>query len=222
MKLGNVQAAGSGDKPEDPSDSVYGPDQLQLGYPQLYNITIWEDSISKFANFLGSYSGASETMPKNVTSNLAIVDACINEGACNAVTQHNKQTYALSAKAIEPSKLHNVFKYGRVPILTAYLSWLAPQYFSAQVKPTVATITWMFSGQPELFGSASETGCLYSRKAMNDFYDHFIEGVKSACNTQGFEDCSTDALNFGIWNFSNLLQTNNCGVKTSPTKVGQQ
>ncbi|MDF1761350.1 MAG: hypothetical protein P1U40_12525 [Coxiellaceae bacterium] len=207
VKIGNVLSASSGIDP-----SIYSTDQLQYGYPQLYNIYQEDMQMNlKFPTFLQDYKGASASLPSE-HSNLVVVDACINEAACHSFTKKHANR-VVAPKPIEG--LNNSYSYGNPLIVAAHVGWIAPRYFSVTIPPE-ANVTWMLSGEPEFFGAPDNIDrpnkCKFDAKTMNAFYSTLIPAALAACAAQGKSCDDLSKLRFGIWNFSNLLRSNECGA----------
>ncbi|MDF1795336.1 MAG: hypothetical protein P1U63_02235 [Coxiellaceae bacterium] len=206
VKIGNVLSASSGIDP-----TIYSVDQLQYGYPQLYNIFQEDTKMNAtFPDFLKKYKAESSLPEKK--DNLVVIDACLNQGSCHSFTKDHS-TRTISPKPTDG--LNNSYSFGDPLIAAAHVGWIAPRYFSTPT-PQQANITWMLSGEPEFFGAPDNidrpSKCKFNPEEMNQFYSTLISAASDACALQGKSCEHLGNLHFGIWNFSNLLDSNLCGA----------
>ncbi|MDF1653858.1 MAG: hypothetical protein P1U34_02005 [Coxiellaceae bacterium] len=208
VKIGNVLSASSGIDP-----TIYSADQLQYGYPQLYNIYLDEEGTNQnFRAFIKDYHG--ETTLPPASDKMVVIDACINHAACDSLKKDKHGKPHIIAPKAQSDGLHNSYGYGDPMITAGHVGWIAPRYLSVTTPPQ-ATITWMLSGEPEFLGMPDNpdrpSKCLFNAEKMNTFHDQLIAATQAACAAQGKSCDNLSDLRFGIWNFSNLLYSNECG-----------
>lgn len=201
------------------SSDIYGPNYLDRGYVQTYNLL--KELSAADGNVLVT-SAADSFFPPDSAANCIsgsypynVIDANLTGGPIPLNPPRLPLIPCFDSNTPStpyPNPANDVFTYNNMAdpaLAAAYDAYLMSQLppISVQINTNGAIVYITFSGEPEFFGS---TGWTYSK--MTSFYDTLNSNF-TRLNTliPGIIPPTADvsAIKYGIWNFDQILENNN-------------
>jgi hypothetical protein len=214
LQIGNVKQVGG-------NADAFGVNKLQWGYQQLYNAYKSNVKPSTFTEYLDGISLDPNLaiLPPDADA-FYVVDACLAHG-CSSLRGKEGKWGAPNACNPKPctklpsNQAQSSYLSGEPKLAAAYLGWLIGPTLKSQTsaaKDAGGGNIWMFSGETNFFGALdSAQQCLWTPDKLQTFYDQLITNLEYACTSGNNAtndtptNCDFKDYQFGIWNFSALI-----------------
>ena len=212
MQIGNVMGPSSGD-----DNTIYAPDKLQWGYPQLYNLDPVIYTTAKLKQFAQTYNAAlglsinvESSVPSSSQSpqNLFVIDAC-STNSCSNIKSGNSKKYPNGkispSQALEDGS-HSSYTRCNAQTAAFFTALAGYNKVIAQTSTAKATgggIIWSLSGEPLFLGAS----CKWSVEQLNQFMITLKKILLYKCTNDTTGTCNANTvknLQFGIWSFSTI------------------